>query len=101
MCIIASFDNIGVDFGFFKLYTALMEKILKGYSVQVENGVVTGVTYDGSDSVTVAGLCDIHTHGAMGHDVSEATQEALDAVSKFYLDNGVTAFSPNICCHPS
>lgn len=100
MCIIASFDNIGVDFGFFKLYTALMEKILKGYSVQVENGVVTGVTYDGSDNVTVAGLCDIHTHGAMGHDVSEATQEALDAVSKFYLDNGVTAFSPTFVATP-
>ena len=77
-----------------------MEKILKGYSVQVENGVVASITYDGSDNVTVAGLCDIHTHGAMGHDVSEATQEALDAVSKFYLDNGVTTFSPTFVATP-
>ena len=101
MCIIASFDNIGVDFGFFKLYTALMEKILKGYSVKVDgDGFVEEIVKDNSGNILLPGFCEIHSHGAMGFDISVATQEALDAVSKYYLENGITAFSPPFVATP-
>ncbi len=74
---------------------------LKGYSISVnENGIVEGITPDGSDNVVLPGFCDVHTHGAMGHDISEATQEALDAVSKYYLENGITAFCPTFVATP-
>lgn len=76
-----------------------MEKILKGYKIQVVDGIVREIIPQGDD-IVVAGLCDVHTHGAMGHDVSEATQTALDAVSKYYLDNGITAFCPTFVATP-
>lgn len=75
--------------------------ILKGYSIKIDSdGIVRDIVYDGSDNIVLAGFCDIHTHGAMGFDISCATQEALDAVSKYYLENGITAFSPTFVATP-
>ncbi len=42
----------------------------------------------------IPGLVDIHTHGAVGHDVCDATPEALKAMSHFFAANGVTSFCP-------
>ena len=78
-----------------------MEKILKGYEVIVDdNGIVKDIVMSGSGDIISVGLCDIHTHGAMGFDISLCTQEALDAISKFYLENGITAFSPTFVATP-
>lgn len=38
------------------------------------------------------GLIDSHVHGAMGHDVMDASHEALDAISAFLAQQGVVAF---------
>ncbi len=38
------------------------------------------------------GLIDSHVHGAMGHDVMDASHEALDAISSFLAEQGVVAF---------
>ncbi|MDX2077319.1 MAG: N-acetylglucosamine-6-phosphate deacetylase [bacterium] len=38
------------------------------------------------------GFIDIHTHGAMGHDVMHATPEALIGMSHFFARHGVTSF---------
>lgn len=38
------------------------------------------------------GLIDSHVHGAAGHDVMDATHEALDGMSRFFSRYGVTAF---------
>jgi N-acetylglucosamine-6-phosphate deacetylase len=35
---------------------------------------------------------DVHTHGAAGHDVMEATPEALDAISSFLASHGTGSF---------
>jgi N-acyl-D-aspartate/D-glutamate deacylase len=71
-----------------------MEKILKGYSVKVDDdGFVEEIVKDNSGNILLPGFCEIHSHGAMGFDISVATQEALDAVSKYYLENGITAFA--------
>ena len=78
-----------------------MEKILKGYQVIVDsNGIVTDIVKNGSEDIISVGLCDIHTHGAMGFDISLCTQEALDTISRYYLDNGITAFSPTFVATP-
>ena len=50
------------------------------------------LTYDFQDATLTAGLLDIHTHGAVGHDVMEGTSEALSSVSKFLASRGVTAY---------
>ncbi|MBR5173697.1 MAG: hypothetical protein IKW16_01975, partial [Clostridia bacterium] len=78
-----------------------MEKILKGYEVIVDdNGIVKDIVMSGSEDIISVGFCDVHTHGAMGFDISLCTQEALDAISKFYLENGITAFSPTFVATP-
>ena len=89
-------DNDGV-----KLYTNFMEKILKGYSVVVDdNGIVGDIVKDGSDNIIVPGFCDIHTHGAMGFDMSCCTQKSLDVISRYFFENGITAFSPTFVATP-
>ena len=78
-----------------------MEKFLKGYEVIVDdNGIVKDIVMSGSEDIISVGFCDVHTHGAMGFDISLCTQEALDAISKFYLENGITAFSPTFVATP-
>ena len=62
----------------------------------VENGVIAdivpSVSASGEKLYAAAGYIDEHTHGGYGHDYFEATQEAVDAVSKFHLDHGTTSF---------
>ena len=79
-----------------------MEKVLlKGYKVNVDkNGFVKEIVMDNSDNIVVAGFCDIHTHGAMGFDISCCTQHGLDTISKYYIDNGITHFSPTFVATP-
>jgi N-acetylglucosamine-6-phosphate deacetylase len=37
------------------------------------------------------GLVDVHVHGALGHAFDDGTDEALDAVTRFHLQHGVTS----------
>ncbi len=46
--------------------------------------------------LVVPGLIDIHTHGALGYETMDLSQEALDAISQFMAENGVTTYLPNI-----
>jgi N-acetylglucosamine-6-phosphate deacetylase len=44
---------------------------------------------------TVApGLIDIHVHGGAGHDVMDATPQALQGMAEFFAAHGVTSFLP-------
>src|SRR5947209_1252907 len=52
----------------------------------------TGVTHDFKDATLTLGLLDIHMHGAIGHDVMEATPEALGTISRFLAQHGVTDY---------
>ena len=49
-----------------------------------ENGI------DCTDKFVSAGFVDIHTHGGYGSDFMDATDEAIDNVTRFHLDNGTT-----------
>jgi N-acetylglucosamine-6-phosphate deacetylase len=51
-------------------------------------------------AVLAPGLVDIHTHGANGHDIMEATPEALSAIEQFLSSHGVTSYCPTTVTAP-
>ena len=53
-----------------------------------------------SGEVLSAALLDVHTHGAAGHDVMEATPEAIGAVGRFFARHGVGAYLPTTMTAP-
>ena len=58
-------------------------------------------TVDLGDKLLAPGFVDVHIHGAAGHDVMEATPEALEAVAAFVLRHGTTSFVPTTLSAPS
>ena len=75
--------------------------------VTIENGYITAIASRGALEVpqnaqhldfrgaTLApAYFDIHTHGAMGHDVMEGTEQAFNSVGKFLAGHGVGAYLP-------
>lgn len=47
---------------------------------------------DGKNHYISPGFIDIHNHGNSGFDTMDATQEALEKIAAFHLQNGVTSF---------
>jgi N-acetylglucosamine-6-phosphate deacetylase len=45
-----------------------------------------------TDKIAVPGFIDVHIHGAGGHDVMEAADEALKAISRTVAAHGTTSF---------
>jgi N-acetylglucosamine-6-phosphate deacetylase len=45
-----------------------------------------------TDLIATPGFIDVHIHGAGGHDVMEATEDALKAVAKMIASHGTTSF---------
>ena len=66
--------------------------------VCVENGVFSdsadGETVDCTGLMMIPGLVDVHTHGAIGYEAKDTSLEALEALSNFEAEHGVTAFLP-------
>lgn len=46
------------------------------------------------------GFIDIHVHGAMGHELMDATSEGLRLMARFYAQHGVTSFLPSTWAAP-
>ena len=55
---------------------------------------------DAGGATIVPGLIDIHVHGSMGADVMDATPEALETMSEFFVTRGVTAFVATMITAP-
>ena len=81
----------------------LEDKILYNSGIVVENGRISAVgipqDYSGEiielgDLKLMPGFIDIHVHGGNGYDTMDATYEALNEISKYKLNEGVTAFCP-------
>ena len=49
---------------------------------------------DAGGAYALPGLVDIHFHGAVGHDLMEGTEEALDAIAKYEAACGIVAICP-------
>lgn len=49
---------------------------------------------DGAGMALLPGFIDLHVHGAAGHDVMDATAQALTAIARFKARHGVTSWLP-------
>ncbi len=58
------------------------------------------VVMDDSDRIVAPGMMDLHIHGAAGHDLMEASAEAVTAVGRFLARHGTTAFVPTTITAP-
>jgi len=68
-------------------------------------GLITGITSDPTslaneqDTLTAA-FFDIHTHGAMGHDVMQSTPRELSQIQRFLAQHGVAHYLPTTVTAP-
>ena len=81
----------------------LADRILDGYSVTVEDGVISAVTRGDTATDKVVdlkgrylapGFIDMHTHGAGGHDFMDGTEEAIKGACLTHLSHGTTSIVP-------
>lgn len=81
--------------------------------VTIEDGFITSIESRGAleqpphahhrdipGATLVPAYFDVHTHGALGHDVMEGSTEAFDAIGKFLLAHGVGAYLPTTVTAP-
>ena len=55
---------------------------------------------DAQSHYIIPGLCDIHIHGAKGHDFSDADTNGLTEIAAYLQQNGITSFCPSTCTLP-
>ncbi len=71
----------------------------------IDNGLITDISSDPialaheTDTLTAA-FFDIHTHGAMGHDVMHATPADLSKIQRFLARHGVAHYLPTTVTAP-
>ncbi|MBK8025702.1 MAG: N-acetylglucosamine-6-phosphate deacetylase [Chloroflexi bacterium] len=56
--------------------------------------------YDAAGRTVLPGFIDVHFHGAAGHDVMDATPEALEGMAMFSAEHGVTGFLATTLTNP-
>ena len=59
-----------------------------------------GTPIEGRGLTLLPGFIDVHTHGALGHEVMDADLEGLDAMARFLARHGVTSFLPTTWTGP-
>ena len=88
-------------------------ELIEDGAVLIEDGLIRAVgprreiavppgtrTVELGEKILAPGFVDVHIHGAAGHDVMEATPEALEAVAAFVLQHGTTSFVPTTLTAP-
>ena len=61
---------------------------------KLEQSSADGKTYDASDCYVIPGLTDLHFHGCVGEDFSDATPDGLQKMADYELSRGVTQICP-------
>ena len=59
-----------------------------------EDAVTDRTEVDASGLLVIPGLVDIHSHGAFGHDFSDADTEGLKTILKYERSCGITSYCP-------
>ena len=59
-----------------------------------DEDIVEDTVIDAQGNYLIPGLVDIHFHGCAGHDFSDGTPEALQAIGAYELCQGVTSICP-------
>ena len=74
-------------------------------AVYVENGVISAITdeplpfdkeYDAGDGYVLPGIIDVHTHGAVGFDYSEADASGVLEAVRYQVSQGATSVIPTV-----
>jgi len=75
----------------------------KNCDLEFENGIITGIgsvekfteptTIDACGAYIVPGFVDIHTHGCMNHDFSDADSDGIEKMLSHYGKNGTTSIT--------
>jgi len=81
--------------------------------VTIEDGVIASIESRGAleaprnsnhvdfpEATLAPAFFDVHTHGALGHDVMDGTDEAFDAIGNFLALHGVGAYLPTTVTAP-
>lgn len=73
--------------------------VFRDMDIYMENGWFTEKSDDGhvvnaAGLYVIPGLLDIHMHGCMGYDFSDATPEAMQVMGEYLAQNGITNFCP-------
>jgi len=84
----------------------LINDRLENVDVLVEDGKITQIAstinrsdvthLDAANKLVVPGFIDIHTHGAVGVDMNNASLEELERVGEFFASQGVTSYLPTL-----
>jgi N-acetylglucosamine-6-phosphate deacetylase len=80
-------------------------EVLTGHTLVIEGGKIAAVapedhavdspgdeTVDARGLWVAPGLIDLHVHGAAGHDVMDATPQAIHGMARFFARHGVTSY---------
>lgn len=59
-----------------------------------DEDIAEDIVVDAQGNYLIPGLVDIHFHGCAGHDFSDGTPEALEAIAAYELKNGITSICP-------
>lgn len=69
--------------------------------VSCEEAVTDKTEIDARGLLVIPGLVDIHSHGAFGHDFSDADTEGLKTILKYEKSCGITSYCPTSMTLPA
>ena len=58
------------------------------------------IIFDLSGKIATPGFVDLHVHGAMNHDFTEATEESIQEIVKHFLRHGTTGLLATLYTKP-
>jgi N-acetylglucosamine-6-phosphate deacetylase len=78
----------------FDLENGFVERDLCTEGMYISENSGDDVVIDAAGCYVIPGLVDVHFHGAVGEDFSDATPEGLQKIADFELSEGVTYICP-------